>query len=74
MSYSVVNVDDIEGAGPGDTITAVLPHLAMGQWAIEQLGDAASPRQRSFPLTKLECPLIERDSVRAPPGVASTPD
>jgi LacI family transcriptional regulator len=47
--------------------TSVLPHLAMGQWAIEQLDSAYTREKRSFPLTKLECPLIERDSVKPPP-------
>lgn len=46
--------------------TSILPHLAMGQWAIEQLDSAALQDKRSYPLTKLECPLIERDSVKPP--------
>ena len=45
--------------------TSILPHRAMGQWAIEQL-DAGPPRRERYPLTKLECALVERDSV-APP-------
>ena len=45
--------------------TSILPHRAMGQWVIEQfeLGLASAAR---FPITKLECPLVERDSVAAP--------
>jgi LacI family transcriptional regulator len=50
--------------------TSILPHLAMGQWAVEQLDAPAPSDRRSFPLTKLECPLIERDSVAAPSGAA----
>lgn len=42
--------------------TMVLPHRAMGQWAIEQL-DAGRPRRERYPLSKLECELVERDSV-----------
>jgi LacI family transcriptional regulator len=42
--------------------TSILPHRAMGQWAIEQL-DAGLPRRDRYPLTKLECALVERDSV-----------
>ena len=42
--------------------TSILPHRAMGQWAIEQI-EAAQPRRESYPLTKLECALVERDSV-----------
>jgi LacI family transcriptional regulator len=45
--------------------TSILPHRAMGQWIIEQLAEGARPAQR-FPTTKLECPLVERDSVAAP--------
>jgi LacI family transcriptional regulator len=48
--------------------TSILPHRAMGQWAIEQL-DAGLPRRDRYPLTKLECALVERDSV-APRGHA----
>jgi LacI family transcriptional regulator len=42
--------------------TSILPHRAMGQWAFEQIEAAAAPRDR-YPLTKLECALVERDSV-----------
>ncbi len=42
--------------------TSILPHRAMGQWAIEQI-EAAQPRRDRYPLTKLECALVERDSV-----------
>jgi LacI family transcriptional regulator len=36
------------------------------QWANGQLDAPAPSDQRSFPLTKLECPQVERDSVKAP--------
>lgn len=42
--------------------TSVLPHRAMGQWIVEQLG-SFTPGQSRYPLVKLECPLVERDSV-----------
>ncbi|MGB3336748.1 MAG: LacI family DNA-binding transcriptional regulator [Devosia sp.] len=42
--------------------TSILPHRAMGQWVIEQLGEFV-PGQGRYPLVKLECPLVERDSV-----------
>jgi LacI family transcriptional regulator len=46
--------------------TSILPHRAMGQWAVEQLelmqSPAGSKRKRN-PITKLECPLVSRDSV-----------
>lgn len=45
--------------------TSLLPHRAMGQWIVEQLGESV-PGQGRYPLVKLECPLIERDSVAAP--------
>ena len=46
--------------------TSILPHRAMGQWAIERLSEPFDPRQKRHPITKLECPLVKRDSV-APP-------
>jgi LacI family transcriptional regulator len=65
---SVVGYDDREVARfmrPPLT-TVVLPHTAMGHQAVEALVDGQSlpgPRQ---PQIKVECPLVERDSV-APP-------
>lgn len=62
---SVVGYDDEEVArhlSPQLT-TLVLPHREMGRWAIER---ALSPAMNGkHPITKLECPLIERDSTRA---------
>ncbi|TJX10909.1 MAG: LacI family transcriptional regulator, partial [Mesorhizobium sp.] len=43
-------------------------HMAMGQWAIEQL-EAPEGRGR-YPITKLECPLVERESVATFKGLA----
>lgn len=61
---SVVGYDDEEVArhlSPQLT-TLVLPHREMGRWAIER---ALSPIVNGkHPITKLECPLIERDSIR----------
>jgi LacI family transcriptional regulator len=46
--------------------TSILPHRAMGQWAIERLSEPFDPEQKRYPITKLECPLVPRDSVTAP--------
>ncbi|RUX55798.1 LacI family transcriptional regulator, partial [Mesorhizobium sp. M7A.F.Ca.US.014.04.1.1] len=48
--------------------TSILPHMAMGQWAIEQLEAPAAPGRGRYPITKLECPLVERESVRGVVG------
>ncbi len=45
--------------------TSILPHRAMGQWIVEQLAEFV-PGQGRYPLVKLECPLVERDSVARP--------
>lgn len=45
--------------------TSTLPYRAMGQWIVEQLSELVPGRGR-YPLVKLECSLIGRDSV-APP-------
>jgi LacI family transcriptional regulator len=49
--------------------TCVLPHRAMGRWAIEHLQEyegKTRERQR-YPITKIECSLVPRESV-APPS------
>ena len=46
--------------------SSILPHRAMGQWAIEQLEQPRAANER-YPITKLECPLVARDSVAPPP-------
>jgi LacI family transcriptional regulator len=43
--------------------TSVLPHRAMGRWAIEQLETLTGSTGKYHPITKLECPLVERLSV-----------
>lgn len=45
--------------------TSVLPHRAMGRWAIEQLDTVTLSPGMRYPITKLECPLVERLSVAA---------
>lgn len=47
--------------------SSILPHRAMGQWVVEQLAEFM-PGQGRYPLVKLECPLVERDSVVGPGG------
>lgn len=67
---SVVGYDDEEIARHlhPQLTTSVLPHRAMGQWIAERLQEEAT--EGRHPLTKLECPLVERASV-APPRTAS---
>src|SRR5436190_20757506 len=63
---SVVGYDDEEVArhlSPQLT-TLVLPHREMGRWAIERALSSATTSGEKQPITKLECPLIERDSIR----------
>lgn len=67
QDMSVIGYDDEEIARhmhPPLT-TSVLPHRAMGTWAIEQL-DAPISETGRYPIMKLECPLVERASVAAP--------
>ncbi len=45
--------------------TLILPHRAMGVWAVERLGQEAGQSKATFPTTRLECALIARDSVEA---------
>jgi LacI family transcriptional regulator len=64
---SVVGYDDEEIARHlhPQLTTSVLPHRAMGQWVAEQLAEGEGGH---YPLTKLECPLVERASVDVPRG------
>jgi LacI family transcriptional regulator len=68
---SVIGYDDEEVArhlSPQLT-TLVLPHREMGRWAVERGFSLAAGRREKYPVTKLECPLIERASI-APPKAA----
>lgn len=65
---SVVGYDDEEVArhlSPQLT-TVVLPHRAMGRWAIDKALAESAGRPDKFAVVKLECPLIERKSIGAP--------
>ena len=46
--------------------TVVLPHRAMGIWVVEQHVHPPARHDDAFALTKLECELVERNSVAAP--------
>ena len=48
--------------------TSILPHRAMGQWAIERLSRPFDPTQQRHPITRLECPLVVRYSTSGPRG------
>jgi len=72
QDMSVIGYDDEEIARhlfPPLT-TSVLPHMAMGQWAVEQFETPRMPGKGRYPITKLECSLVERESVAAPKGVS----
>lgn len=64
---SVIGFDDDETArhlSPPLT-SLILPTRAMGRWVIEHLFHGPTGDQR-HPLVKLECELVERDSIAAP--------
>ncbi|WP_372573648.1 LacI family DNA-binding transcriptional regulator [Ruegeria jejuensis] len=64
---SVIGFDDDETArhlSPPLT-SMILPTRAMGRWVIEQLFHGPTEDQR-HPLVKLECELVERDSITGP--------
>lgn len=62
---SVVGYDDEEISRHlhPQLTTLVLPHKAMGRWAVEQLEMLDHIGPGRYPVTKLECPLVERASV-----------
>jgi LacI family transcriptional regulator len=65
---SVIGYDDEEVArhlSPQLT-TLVLPHREMGRWAVERGFSLAGARRDKYPVTKIECPLIERQSIASP--------
>lgn len=65
---SVIGYDDEEVArhlSPQLT-TLVLPHREMGRWAIERALSQDRAAAAKNTITKLECPLIERDSIGPP--------
>ncbi|WP_254447170.1 LacI family DNA-binding transcriptional regulator [Ruegeria sp. HKCCA0235A] len=64
---SVIGFDDDETArhlSPPLT-SMILPTRAMGRWVVEQLFHGPTDGQR-HPLVKLECELVERDSISEP--------
>ncbi len=72
---SVIGYDDEEIARhlhPRLT-SSILPHRAMGQWAVQRLDEPFHGGNRRYPITKLECPLVARDSVAAPREPVSPP-
>lgn len=65
---SVIGFDDEEIAGhlmPKLT-TLKFPRHQMGEWAVERALDLGRRRDETYRIVKLECELVERDSV-APP-------
>jgi len=70
---SVIGYDDEEVArhlSPPLT-TLVLPHREMGRWVVERGFTPFSSRREKHPITKLECPLIERSSIAGPKRAAN---
>ena len=43
--------------------TCVLPHRAMGRWAVEHLAEPMPRERKRHPITKMECSLVQRESV-----------
>ncbi|WP_299935831.1 LacI family DNA-binding transcriptional regulator [uncultured Pelagimonas sp.] len=71
---SVIGYDDDEIARHmSPPLTSMnLASRAMGRWVVEQLFHGPMGENRRHPLTKLECEMVERDSI-APPRMAKPP-
>lgn len=71
QDVSVIGFDDqryiADALSPALT-TYALPHAAMGAWAVARLLDAANGAGPEPEQVRLRCPLVERDSVAAPPS------
>lgn len=65
---SVIGYDDEEVARhlTPQLTTLLLPHREMGRWAVEHA--LSTPPSGRCRVTKLECPLIERESIAPPAG------
>ncbi|MXU66021.1 substrate-binding domain-containing protein [Rhodobacteraceae bacterium KN286] len=68
QDISVMGYDDEEIARhlnpPLSTVD--LPHRAMGAWAVEQIERKRAGKSVKAKLTRMDCALVERDSVAAP--------
>ncbi|MBL1421594.1 MAG: LacI family DNA-binding transcriptional regulator [Alphaproteobacteria bacterium] len=73
-NISVIGYDDEEIARQltPPLTTLILPHREMGRWAVntalENIDLKQLPEDLTFPLTKLECILVKRNSIAAPQG------
>src|SRR3954451_11530470 len=64
---AIIGYDDQEIAPPlsPPLTTMLLPHRERGQWAVGRLlHEPADGAERRHPIVKLECPLVERESVQ----------
>jgi LacI family transcriptional regulator, galactose operon repressor len=71
---SVIGYDDEEVARhlTPQLTTLVLPHREMGRWAVEHGLALFAKRRTKYPITKLECPLIQRASIASPRAALNT--
>lgn len=70
QDISVIGYDDSETAlhmSPPLT-SLILPSRAMGRWAMEQVVAGPAPGRHEIGPIKLECELVERDSIAPPPA------